>query len=344
MSQHQEEDAPSPLPGLGWSEFFASQLEPDEDHLLPCRIAKVHRTGVRAIAALGPIKLMLPVHVSTAELAVGDWVLCEPDGYLMHRRLARKSVLERRTEGSDVPQLGAANIDTLFIVTSCNSDWNAARLERYLAVANEAGIEPVVVLTKADTAADALRYETETAALQRDLPVVSLDARSRNAVDALARWCGFGQTVTLVGSSGVGKSSLVNTLAGAQQDAPQLTGAIREHDAKGRHTTTSRSLHQVAGGAWLIDTPGIRSLQVSDMASGIDTLFAEITELAPLCRFRDCTHAHEPGCAVQDGVKTGLVDPERLARWRKLTQEDSDNTSKQTASRPGASPKRGRRH
>jgi ribosome biogenesis GTPase len=114
---------------------------------------------------------------------------------------------------------------------------------------------------------------------------------------------------------------------------PQQTGGIREHDAKGRHTTTSRSLHAIAGGGWVIDTPGMRTLQVSDVASGIDTLFAEITELAPLCRFRDCTHAHEPGCAVQAALAAGTLDPERLARWRKLSDENRNNTPVQTGPR-----------
>jgi ribosome biogenesis GTPase len=135
-----------------------------------------------------------------------------------------------------------------------------------------------------------------------------------------------GQTVALVGSSGVGKSTLVNTLAGAAQKIPQETGGVREGDAKGRHTTTLRSIHAIAGGGWAIDTPGMRTLQVSQTACGIDTLFAEITELAPLCKFRDCTHAHEPGCAVQAALAAGALDPERLSRWRKLSQENRDNT------------------
>jgi ribosome biogenesis GTPase len=143
-----------------------------------------------------------------------------------------------------------------------------------------------------------------------------------------------GQTVALVGSSGVGKSTLVNTLAGPTQELAQQTGGIREHDAKGRHTTTSRSLHAIAGGGWVIDTPGMRTLRVSDAAFGIETLFAEITELAPHCRFSDCTHTHEPGCAVQGAVAAGVLDPERLTRWRKLVEESS-NTPTDSRSRGG---------
>jgi ribosome biogenesis GTPase len=142
--------------------------------------------------------------------------------------------------------------------------------------------------------------------------------------------------VALVGSSGVGKSTLVNTLAGPTQELAQQTRGIREHDAKGRHTTTSRSLHAIAGGGWVIDTPGMRTLRVSDAAFGIETLFAEITELAPLCRFSDCTHAHEPGCAVQGAVTAGELDPERLTRWRKLVEESSNRTSGRSGPRGGS--------
>jgi ribosome biogenesis GTPase len=326
---------PVSLSSLGWSDFFQDQLEPHEAPLAPHRIATVHRARLTAISPTGPVELTLPVHSQTGDFAVGDWVLADPQIRLLHRRLVRKTVLERRTEGSKTPQLAGANVDTLFIVTSCNADFNPARLERYLALANEAGTTPVVLLTKADTAADARTYEQQAMALQRGLAVVTLNSRSRDAATALAPWCGVGQTVALVGSSGVGKSTLVNTLAGPTQELAQQTGGIREHDAKGRHTTTSRSLHAIAGGGWVIDTPGMRTLRVSDAAFGIETLFAEITELAPLCRFSDCTHAHEPGCAVRGAVAAGALDPERLTRWRKLVEE-SNNTSGRSGPRGGS--------
>lgn len=328
-----EQPSDQSLTALGWSAFFGDQLAPEEMELARMRIATVHRARVTAVSQTGTVRLDLPVKSSTADLAVGDWVLADPQTSMMIRRLDRKALLERRTEGARGPQLIAANVDTLFIVTSCNADFNPARLERYLALANEAGTNPVIVLTKADTVADALTYERQAAALQRGLAVVTLNALDPEAATALAPWCGPGQTVALVGSSGVGKSTLLNTLAAKSGDDLQETGAIREGDAKGRHTTTARSLHAITGGGWVIDTPGMRTLHISDAAAGLDKLFTEITELAPQCRFRDCTHAHEPGCAVRAAVAAGTLDAARLERWRKLDEENRDNTPVQTGPR-----------
>lgn len=323
---HSSDQEPLSLAALGWSAFFDDQLEPGETSLERMRVATVHRARVTAESLSGPVKLNLPSKASSADYAVGDWVLVEPGTTVPVRRLDRKTTLQRRTEGGGEPQLIAANVDTLFIVTSCNDDLNPARLERYLALANEAGTTPVIVLTKADQVADAKPWRDKVAGLQRGLDVVTLNATAADAASVLGRWCGAGQTVALVGSSGVGKSSLLNTLSAKSPEEAQPTGSIRESDAKGRHTTTSRSLHRIAGGGWVIDTPGIRTLHTSDISSGLDQLFAEIVELAPECRFRDCTHAHEPGCAVQNAVAHGRIDPVRLERWRKLLDENRSNT------------------
>ncbi|MGB5863119.1 MAG: ribosome small subunit-dependent GTPase A [Sulfitobacter sp.] len=324
--------------GLGWSDFFQAQVADDEIDCLPMRIATVHRARMTAEDGSGAVRLRLPAKINTSEFAVGDWVLVAPQDNQLLRRLDRRTILQRQTAGPRDAQLIAANLDTLLIVTSCNDDFNPARLERYLALANEARINPVVVLTKADQVADAAPFLATACALQRDLPVLSLNAKSADAATVLEPWCGIGQTVALVGSSGVGKSTLLNTLADKQGDAAQETGGIREADAKGRHTTTSRSLHAIDAGGWIIDTPGMRTLHVGDVAEGLDVVFAEITELAPACRFRDCTHMHEPGCAVQAAVKSGTLDTQRLERWRKLSDENVENTQISTGARGNKKP------
>ena len=318
---------------LTYSAFFEQQIGDDERAHTLMRIAVVHRSRMTAHSAQGPMKLRLPPRTNTAGFAVGDWVLVNSKTSELIRRLDRETLLQRQTEGTHAKQLIAANVDSLFIVTSCNDDFNHARLERYLALANEAGTTPVVVITKVDQVADPAPYLQKAESLQRGLVAVALNAKSGDAITALAQWCGEGQTVALVGSSGVGKSTLLNTLAEKSGEAAQATGGIRETDAKGRHTTTSRSLHTMAGGGWLIDTPGMRTLHVSDIAHGLDVLFAEITELAPECRFRDCTHANEPGCAVLAAVANGTLEADRLERWRKLVEENRDNTRVETGPR-----------
>ena len=314
------------LAALGWSAFYADQLTPDEAGLAPMRVATVHRSRLTAESETGPQRLNLPAHAKTTDFAVGDWVLVDPQTQMLVRRLERQSLLRRRTEGGRPEQLIAANVDTLFIVTSCNDDFNAARLERYLVLANEAGTKPVIVLTKVDQTANVAPYVDQAAALQPELDVVMVNAKATGAALTLAPWCGPGQTVALVGSSGVGKSTLLNTLAAKQAGDAQPTGSIREDDAKGRHTTTSRSLHRITGGGWAIDTPGMRTLHVSNISDGLDIVFDEIAKLSPMCRFSDCTHDHEPGCAVQAAVSAGTLDPARLDRWRKLLEENRTNT------------------
>jgi ribosome biogenesis GTPase / thiamine phosphate phosphatase len=318
---------------LGWTQFFAAQLAPEDGALVPARIATVHRSRLGAETGAGQVVLYPAPPASTTDFAVGDWVLIEPGSQTVARRLERRSLLQRRTEHGSARQLIAANVDTMFIVTSCNEDFNLARLERYLALTNEAEITAVIVLTKVDQVENAADYLTQAQALQRDLPVIAVNAKAPNAAEPLSPWCQPGQTVALVGSSGVGKSTLLNTLADKAPADAQLIGAIREGDAKGRHTTTSRSLHTIIGGACVIDTPGMRTLHVSDVETGLDVLFEEITELAPNCRFRDCSHAHEPGCAVQAAVTAGDLSAARLDRWRKLHVENRANTPVQSGPR-----------
>lgn len=332
------------LHSLGWSAFYDAQLAPEERALHALRIATVHRARMGAQSPHGPVSLTLPPKCRTHDFAVGDWVLAEADTHLLVRRLERRTLLQRKTEGAWRPQLIAANVDTLFIVTSCNDDFNIARLERYLALAAEAGTRPVIVLSKADQVEDTAPFVAQAAALQAGLDIVTLNAKTAQATEALARWCGAGQTVALVGSSGVGKSTLLNTLAAKSGADAQATGGIREDDAKGRHTTTSRSLHAIAGGGWVIDTPGIRTLHLHGLDAGIDLVFAEIAAVTPHCRFRDCTHLHEPGCAVLAALAAGTLDPARVARWHKLHDENAANAGDEAGQNSAKTTKgRGRR-
>ncbi len=210
----------------------------------------------------------------------------------------------------------------MFITSSCNADFNPARLERYLALALQAGVDPVIVLTKADLADDADDYRRRAEAIMRGVLVEVIDAKSADVLDRLAPFCAKGRTVALLGSSGVGKSTLTNALTGEHA----ATQEVREDDAKGRHTTTARSMHRTATGGWLIDTPGIRELRLFDVGEGLDEVFEDIVELAEGCRFNDCAHETEPGCAVQAAIAAGTLEPERLRRWQKLQREDRHNT------------------
>lgn len=309
------------LASLGWSNVFLSQLDETELSLTPVRLTGVHRARIDGLSATGPVTLPLTGALIAGDLAIGDWVLF--DGERITRCLDRTTLLVRRAAGTgNARQLIAANVDTLFIVTSCNADFNPARLERYLALSAEAGTEPVILLTKADTSAEAEDYRGRALSLQRNLTVLTLDARDPGVAATLAEWCRQGQTVALVGSSGVGKTTLTNSLTGLQG----VTGPIRESDARGRHTTTIRSMHALASGGWLIDTPGMRSLSLTDASAGIDAVFQDVTDLVGLCRFRDCTHQSEPGCALRQAVADGTLDEARLNRWDKLKREDRFNS------------------
>ena len=311
------------LTDLGWSSHFAAQMpRQTSPSATPLRIAQVHRDRLTGLGPEGPQPLSTPPDLPTGAFAVGDWVLAEAGRVL--RRLERISVLQRRAAGTGAEtQLIAANVDTLFVVSACTADLNVARLERYLALAHEAGCFPVVVLTRADTHPDpeSLRRGTERAL--RGQVVLALDARAPEAAEQLLGWCRPGQTAALVGSSGVGKTTLSNALTGqggATQD-------IREDDAKGRHTTTARGLARMTNGGWLIDTPGMRALRLMEAQEGIGQVFDDIADLAAACRFSDCSHGTEPGCAVQAAIAGGTLDPARLARYDKLERENAHNSA-----------------
>lgn len=316
-----------PLTDLGWSAFFERQCTDATG--TPFRIAEVHRDRLTALSPDGEVPLTCGPALTTGEIAVGDWVLADEAGRIT-RLLDRQSELKRRAAGTGAQaQLIAANVDVLFLTSSCNADFNPARLERYLALARSAGAFPVVVLTKADLSEDPRAYARRAERLDPMLPVLTLDARDPHDLAQLAAWVRPGQTAALLGSSGVGKSTLLTGLTGAA--AP--TQGIREDDAKGRHTTTARALRRMSNGGWLIDTPGMRALRLTDAEEGIEAVFGDIEELAQSCRFSDCSHEGEPGCAVQTAIAAGALDPKRLDRWRKLHRENARNSETLAQSR-----------
>ncbi|KZL19649.1 putative ribosome biogenesis GTPase RsgA [Pseudovibrio axinellae] len=315
---------------LGWSAHFMMQLHEHELQTFPvARITQVHRNQLIGISNEGELSLSVTNHGSTGEYAVGDWVVFDEHLQVV-RMLDRLTEVGRRAAGEDVrTQLIAANLDVLFITTSCNKDFNVARLERYLALAQQAGVQPVVLLTKADLVEDTRTYECEVQKIDRLLPVIALDTRDETQITPLFDWWKTGQTAALVGSSGVGKSTILNSLSGSSAK----TAGIREDDARGRHTTTSRCLYPVGDGRWLMDTPGMRALRLHDASEGVSAVFQDLVELAGKCRFSDCSHGTEPGCAIQSAIQSGELDSGRLKRWQKLEREEQYNSETVAQSR-----------
>lgn len=311
----------STLDTLGWQTHFAQQFNAaEETSIHPVRVTEVHRAGLHVVG--DGIDTLLPPN---ADITVGDWLLLNPQAPHAYRLLERKSLIKRRAPGTDRRlQLIAANIDTAFIVSSCNQDFNIARLERYIALAFEAEVSPVIVLTKLDMCEAPEGYIRDAGAISELVPVVALDARGTDPITELASWCKPGQTVAFIGSSGVGKSTLTNALSGTQEIETQ---AIREDDAKGRHTTTRRQLHIVPGGCAVLDTPGMRELQMTDVEDGVAALFADLEALAGGCKFKDCRHTTEPGCAVRAAIEAGSIDHARVQRWNKLAAENQFNSA-----------------
>lgn len=317
------------LAALGFDLFFEQQLPSGVDpRPIPARVAAEHRGAYEVWSASGSGVAQLAGRLRLAPSeeglpGVGDWVLLDGSPApgrttLIERVLARRTMFTRGAAGREVrTQVVAANVDLVFAVCGLDADFNIRRIERYLARIWASGAAPAVILSKADLCDRYAERRAEVARHCGDVPVIVTSALQGDGLDEVRARIGHGMTVALVGSSGAGKSTLVNALVG---ETRMVTGAVRESDGRGCHVTTHRQLVLLPGGGVLLDTPGMRELQLVD-DSGLDAVFGEIAELATQCRYRDCRHEAEPGCAVRAAVESGELAVERLDHFRKLEQE-----------------------
>ena len=314
----------------GWSPYFeALWNEGEREGAVPARVIAQQRKFWRIAGAFGECwaeasgRLRLAAEEGVEWPAVGDWAVVDireaGSSALLLEVLPRRSRFVRKMAGKRIAeQLLAANVDTALLVAALDGDFNLRRMERYLAQCWEAGAKPVIVLNKADACGDA---SVKAAAMERialGTEVCVISARTGQGMEGFERFLAPGQTVVLLGSSGVGKSSITNRLLGEMR---QEVRPVREGDGRGRHTTTARKLLILPGGALLIDTPGLRELQLWDAAEGVWQAFADIDALAAECRFRDCTHESEPGCAVRVALNAGTLEEARLKNRRRLLRE-----------------------
>ncbi|HWK22440.1 MAG TPA: ribosome small subunit-dependent GTPase A [Ureibacillus sp.] len=322
------------IKSLGFSTFFEEQLakllkEKRFENCVPARVSLEHKHSYRVVAANGEYLatvsgLYAYESMNRSEFpAVGDWVLIEKmDGEeraIIHKLFTRKSQFSRKIAGREIEeQLVATNVDLVFLVMSLNEDFNLRRLERYLVAAWESGATPIIVLTKADMCDNIDKYVREAQAVAMGVDVYVTSAYTGEGMEKIRSLFKEGITGALLGSSGAGKSTLTNALFG--ENKMQVSN-IREDDAKGRHTTTHRELVLLPGGGCLIDTPGMRELQLWNQGESLASSFQDIEELASNCRFRDCTHNGEPGCAINKAIESGDLELSRLQSYFKLQKE-----------------------
>jgi len=310
--------------GLGWDEKWSAELAALGDgSVTPARVVGVDRGRVDLWSPNGPRSAWLAAATGELETpVVGDWVAyreSEDGTATLVRVLPRRSLLVRRAAGREpVPQPLVANVDFVLITTAVGGDFSPRRVERYAAATWAGGAEPVIVLSKVDLAEDVDALVRELRAAVPGARVYPVSAPSGRGLEALVALLSPGKTFVLVGSSGVGKSTLINHLLGEERFA---TSSIREHDETGRHTTTRRELVKAPSGALLIDTPGMREFGLWEADEGLPSVFPEIEALTARCRFRDCRHDNEPGCAVRDALRAGTISEARFASYRALRAE-----------------------
>ena len=324
---------PKSLEALGWDDSWVEAYAPfAAEGLRPARVVAVHRdtsivrdgAGDRSASVSGAFRFAALAQVDFP--TVGDWVVVDADD-VVSTILPRRSVFKRMAaDGSrrgnrlDDEQVMASNIDLALLVAGLDNDFNLRRIERYLAVAWSSAITPVVVLNKADLADDVDGRLVAVEAIAPGVATVAVSARTGQGLDDLRAHLLPGETAAILGSSGVGKSTLVNALLGEDR---QATAEVRDSDSRGRHTTTHRELFELPGGALLVDTPGIRALEVLGADEGVEAAFDDVADLAATCRFSDCRHDGEPGCAIRAALADGTLSEERLASHRKLERESA---------------------